>query len=142
MTKASTEAQANIKAQSDALTKQLSTLQENLKKINESNSEQVKKFNSTITEMQKTNSALQDSVGKLTQQNATAAANLQTARAQVDELTQRLKDSSNGRLFLISIAVVAIIAALVLALAECANIAFAKVLYLCNVFKMCVCYGD
>lgn len=117
MTKASTEAQANFKAQSDALTKQLSTLQENLKKMNESNSEQVKKFNSTITEMQKTNSALQDSVGKLTQQNATAAANLQAARAQVDELTQRLKDSSNGRLLLISIAVVATIAALVLALA-------------------------
>lgn len=117
MTKASTEAQANFKTQSDALTKQLSTLQENLKKMNESNSEQVKKFNSTITEMQKTNSALQDSVGKLTQQNATAAANLQTARAQVDELTQRLKDSSNGRLFLISIAVVAIIAALILAIA-------------------------
>lgn len=117
MTKASTEAQANFKAQSDALTKQLSTLQENLKKMNESNSEQVKKFNSTITEMQKTNSALQDSVGKLTQQNATAAANLQTARAQVDELTQRLKDSSNGRLLLISIAVVAIIAALILAIA-------------------------
>lgn len=116
MTKASTEAQANFKAQSDALTKQLSTLQENLKKMNESNSEQVKKFNSTITEMQKTNSALQDSVGKLTQQNATAAANLQTARAQVDELTQRLKDSSNSRLLLISIAVVATIAALVLAL--------------------------
>ena len=117
MTKASTEAQANFKAQSDALTKQLSTLQENLKKMNESNSEQVKKFNSTITEMQKTNSALQDSVGKLTQQNATAAANLQTARAQVDELTQRLKDSNNGRLLLISIAVVAIIAALILAIA-------------------------
>lgn len=117
MTKASTEAQANFKAQSDALTKQLSTLQESLKKMNESNSEQVKKFNSTITEMQKTNSALQDSVGKLTQQNATATANLQTARAQVDELTQRLKDSSNGRLLLISIAVVATIAALVLALA-------------------------
>lgn len=116
MTKASTEAQANFKAQSDALTKQLSTLQENLKKMNESNSEQVKKFNSTITEMQKTNSALQDSVGKLTQQNATAAANLQTARTQVDELTQRLKDSSNSRLLLISIAVVATIAALVLAL--------------------------
>lgn len=116
MTKASTEAQANFKAQSDALTKQLSTLQENLKKMNESNSEQVKKFNSTITEMQKTNSALQDSVGKLTQQNATASANLQTARAQVDELTQRLKDSGNNRLVLIIITVVATLAALVLAI--------------------------
>ena len=116
MTKASTEAQANFKAQSDALTKQLSTLQENLKKMNESNSEQVKKFNSTITEMQKTNAALQDSVGKLTQQNATASANLQTARAQVDELTQRLKDSGNNRLVLIIITVVATLAALVLAI--------------------------
>lgn len=116
MTKASTEAQANFKAQSDALTKQLSTLQENLKKMNESNSEQVKKFNSTITEMQKTNAALQNSVGKLTQQNATASANLQTARAQVDELTQRLKDSGNNRLVLIIITVVATLAALVLAI--------------------------
>lgn len=116
MTKASTEAQANFKAQSDALTKQLSTLQENLKKMNESNSEQVKKFNSTITEMQKTNAALQDSVGKLTQQNATASANLQTARAQVDELTQRLKDSGNNRLVLIIITIVATLAALVLAI--------------------------
>lgn len=117
MTKASTEAQSNFKAQSDALTKQLSTLQENLKKMNESNSEQVKKFNSTITEMQKTNAALQDSVGKLIQQNATAAANLQTARAQIDELTRRLRESGNNRLVLIIITVVATLAALVLAIA-------------------------
>ena len=84
--------------------------------MNESNSEQVKKFNSTIAEMQKTNASLQDSVGKLTQQNATASANLQTARAQVDELTQRLKDSGNNRLVLIIITVVATLAALVLAI--------------------------
>ena len=49
--------------------------------------------------------------------NATAAAILQSARAQVDKLTQRLKDSGNGRSILISIAVVATIAAFILAIA-------------------------
>lgn len=116
MTKASTEAQANFKTQSDALTKQLATLQENLKKMNEANSDQAKKFNDTIAEMQKTNAALQDSVGKLTQQNATSIANLQTANARVDELNRRLNEAGHTKTILVSVTVLAIIAAIVLAI--------------------------
>ena len=55
MTKASTEAQANFKTQSDALNKQLTTLQDNLKGLQKTNEVQAKKFNDTLTEMQKTN---------------------------------------------------------------------------------------
>ena len=116
MPKASTEAQANFKTQSDALTKQLATLQENLKKMNEVNSDQAKKFNDTIAEMQKTNAALQDSVGKLTQQNATSIANLQTANARVDELNRRLNEAGHSKTILVSVTVLAIIAAIVLAI--------------------------
>ena len=51
MTKASTEAQANFKAQNEAMTKQLVTLQENLKSLQKANEYQAKKFNETIAPM-------------------------------------------------------------------------------------------
>lgn len=66
--------------------------------------------------MQKTNAALQDSIAKLTQQNATSAANLLAAKAQADELYRQLVHAKGFRTALIIITVASIIIALLTAL--------------------------
>lgn len=111
MTKASAEAQANFKAQSEALTKQLATLQENLKGLQKTNEDQAKKFNDTIAEMQKTNSSLQESISKLTLQNAQSQTELTIAKKLSSDLESSLSSAkSNTIKGVVITAIVAIVA--------------------------------
>ena len=109
MTKASAVAQANFKAQSEAMTKQLTTLQENLKKLNETNEEQAKKFTANITEMQKTNTSLQGTLAQLTAQNTQAATELALAKSRHTELEGQIKAAKHIQWILTIISAIAII---------------------------------
>lgn len=110
MTKASTEAQANFKAQSDALNKQLTTLQDNLKGLQKTNEEQAKKFNDTLAEMQKANGTLQDSLNKITAQNAESNTKLVLAEKFRVELEMQVKSKEGqNRVF----AIIAILSVLI-----------------------------
>jgi exonuclease VII large subunit len=110
MTKASTEAQANFKAQSDALNKQLTTLQDNLKGLQKTNEDQAKKFNDTLAEMQKANGTLQDSLNKITAQNAESNTKLVLAEKFRVELEMQVKSKEGqNRVF----AIIAILSVLI-----------------------------
>lgn len=112
MTKASAEAQANFKAQSEALTKQLATLQENLKGLQKTNEDQAKKFNDTIAEMQKTNSSLQESISKLTLQNAQSQTELTIAKKLSSDLESSLSSAKSNTIKGVVITAIVVIVAM------------------------------
>ena len=112
MTKASAEAQANFKAQSEALTKQLATLQENLKGLQKTNEDQAKKFNDTIAEMQKTNSSLQESISKLTLQNAQSQTELAIAKKLSLDLESSLSSAKSNTIKGVVITAIVVIVAM------------------------------
>lgn len=112
MTKASAEAQANFKAQSEALTKQLATLQENLKGLQKTNEDQAKKFNDTIAEMQKTNSSLQESISKLTLQNAQSQTELTIAKKLSLDLESSLSSAKSNTIKGVVITAIVVIVAM------------------------------
>ena len=114
MTKASTEAQANFKTQSEALTKQLATLQDNLKSLQKTNEYQAKKFNDTIADMQKTNASLQESVSKLTEQNALSQTELTLAKKLSSDLELKLSSAKSSAVRSIVITAIVTIAAMLL----------------------------
>ena len=112
MTKASAEAQANFKAQSEALTKQLATLQENLKGLQKTNEDQAMKFNDTIAEMQKTNSSLQESISKLTLQNAQSQTELTIAKKLSSDLESSLSSAKSNTIKGVVITAIVVIVAM------------------------------
>lgn len=110
----SSVAQANFKAQSESMTKQLTTLQDNLKKLNETNEEQAKKFTANITEMQKTNTTLQGTLAQLTAQNTQSATELSLAKTRHAELESQIKKAKSTQTILTVISVIVILVLLIL----------------------------
>ena len=113
MTKASTDAQANFKKQSEDMGKQLQTLQESLKSMQKAHEDQTKTFNENLSALQKTNQKLQESLTVATAQATKAAAELSTANTRVKDIETRLSQSQSKVTLWIAIAVVAVIAAII-----------------------------
>lgn len=93
MTKASSEAQTNFKAQSESMAKQLGSLQENLQ---------------NLTGLQKANAELQNSLTQATNQATKAIADLAASNIKTSELEAMLLKSKRNLTIAVIIAIIAV----------------------------------
>lgn len=112
ITKASTEAQANFKVQSDSMTKQLTMLQENLKAMRKANEEQAKQFTDNIAGMQKANKELKESLTTAAAEAAKVAAELSASKSTTIELESHLAKAKVIQAVALVVAIIAVVFAL------------------------------
>ena len=83
-----------------------------LKGLQKTNEDQAKKFNDTIAEMQKTNSSLQESISKLTLQNAQSQTELAIAKKLSLDLESSLSSAKSNTIKGVVITAIVVIVAM------------------------------